>query len=212
MTPIEDQAKYWNKTWGDRIVGNKVSMNGQKIHIVINALWKRFYMAPMEKLDIGCGSGIHAANLAVYNPLWQYKWTGIDLAETGVSNARRCGLNAICGDFFTFDGNGKKYELFLLLDSLEHFEDPLSVGRKIKELASDRYIIFGNCPLYLGKGTFEAGVEFPINIWVLKQFMEEAGCLSMNHHIYGINGFPYILFEGSNQKVTGVKWFTKESW
>lgn len=209
MTPtIEQQSRYWNETWQGRIHDDGVDMNVGKLNILLHELVARPYLARMKKLDIGCGSGIHAHVLAKYNPYWKQRWTGIDLAQSGIDRAKnKYGLTAICGDIFNFDGNGNKYEAFLLLDSLEHFEERDKLGSKIKELAAPEYVIFGNIPLYLSVLHQEGGIEKPMDANVVKNFLFSAGCEGKTSvRVYGVNAFPYMLFEASNTGRDFSKW------
>jgi trans-aconitate methyltransferase len=152
----------------------------------------------MEKLDVGCGSGIHATRMAVFNPFWKLKWTGIDLADSGIALAQKHGMNAISGDFYEFDGAGKKYQVFLFLDSLEHFFDHERVAQKIIELADKEYIIIGNIPLY--KSQHGEACERDVDIAAFINFLKAANCavVEPHVHIYGIKGYPYMFFESSN--------------
>jgi len=205
MVPIDKQQEYWNGVWQGRIHENSVDMNHGKAKVVLKELCNRPYLAPMEKLDIGCGSGFHAIRLGAFNPLWKERWTGIDLAKSGIEYATQHGLKAFCQSVFDFDGNGKKYGAFLLLDSLEHFEDLPLLGSKIRELADTEYIIIGNVPLYTSAHE-DGGVEKPIDINILNKFLITAGCRFLSQNIYGILAWPYLFFEAFNTKRDYSKW------
>ena len=206
MPEIANQSLFWNSEWTRRTQGNNLQINGGKLKILLDALLRRYYYAPLEKLDIGCGTGIHAGYLGQYNPYWVMRWTGIDLAESGIARAKEIGLNAIQGNIYemTFD---KRFELFLLLDSLEHFEDHDALAEKVKELAADDYFIFGNCPLYHTEPKSKDGVEVPVDIQSISRFLSKAGCPYQENTVYGVNGFPYIMFEASNKERHFGRWF-----
>lgn len=207
MLPITELTPYWENTWNERIKDNSsVFMNAEKCIYLIQQLWSKAYLAPMEKLDIGCGTGIHAVRLALYNPLWKSKWTGIDLSQKAIAFAQAHELNAFCVSIFDFQGNGKKYSLFLLLDSLEHFEDRSRLAKKIRELADEEYLIIGNVPLYTSGHS--KGVERPITASDVKDFLAEAGCKGtlVLGQVYGIKGMPYLFFETSNTNRDFSRW------
>lgn len=195
---IEEQSKHWNSTWEKRIHGDNVAMNADKYRFIMKQLLIRPYLAPLEKLDVGCGTGIHAARMSVFNPLWKLRWTGVDLADSGIALAQNNGLNAISGDFYEFDGAGKKYQVFMFLDSLEHFFDHERLGRKIVELAAEEYIIIGNVPLYRSK--HGEVCERDVDAMAFIEFLKAAKCavVEPSVNIYGIKGYPYMFFETSN--------------
>lgn len=202
---IVEQERHWDETWKGRIDKNKISLNIDKYRYILKQLVMRPYLSIMEKLEIGCGTGIHANRMAVFNPLWRDRWTGIDLSEDAVSIANRNGMNAIHGDVYEFDGAGKKYEVFLFLDSLEHFFDHKRLAEKVVELAAKEYIIIGNIPLY--SSAHGEGVERPIGCMELIKFFVKTNCMRPpSVKVYGINGFPYMFFETSNTSKDYNKW------
>lgn len=207
LPDIAGQSDYWNKTWNNRIHDDgRVSMNAGKYRFLLGQLAARPYLAPMEKLDVGCGTGIHAARMAMFNPLWLSRWTGIDLSQDAITQAKSFGLNAIYGNIYEWDGAGKKYGVFLFLDTLEHFFDHQRLGEKIIELAAQEYIIIGNIPLYVSKHS--DACERPVDTFTLQKFFESAGCSKRKPtvYIYGINGLPYMFFETSNMERDYTKW------
>lgn len=203
---ITEQVDHWNGVWKGRIHGDSVAMNADKYRFLMKQLVIRPYLAPMEKLDIGCGSGIHATRMAVFNPYWKLKWTGIDLSSEGIAMAQRHGMNAINGDVYDFDGAGKKYQVFLFLDSLEHFFDHERLGRKVAELADKEYIIIGNIPLYASQHGEQC--EREVDCPTLVKFLKAANCVNMEPSvfIYGIKGYPYMFFETANTNAGYSKW------
>lgn len=198
--PLDLQAGYWEQEWAGRASSEKIKMNLGKVRVLINQLWSRAPYAVMEKLDIGCGTGVHAHILSRYSPYWKERWTGLDLSPVAVERAKGFGLNAKVQNFFEYDGDGKRYELFLLLDTMEHIDDHERLGSKIKELAYSEYVIFGNIPLYLSESQIEGHYERPMTIHTVKRFLSYAGCDGkFMFNVYGISGFPYMWFEGANK-------------
>ena len=194
---IKKETKYWHETWAGRIKPGKdggVAFNGEKFEILIKALWKRLEFIGLEKFEIGCGTGFHAQTMATLYPCWRTMWTGVDLAESAVEKAKSFGLNAEVANVYEYTSD-KKFELFLMLDTLEHFEHHDLLGAKIKELAAEKYMIFGNIPLYPSYPHEKGGYERPMNIHELAKFLRFAGFRSLSHRVFGAFGFPYMMFQ-----------------
>ncbi|GAG64345.1 unnamed protein product, partial [marine sediment metagenome] len=150
-------------------------------------------------LEIGCGTGIHAQYLASLYPCWRTMWTGIDLAESAIKRAQSFGLNAEVADIYTYESD-KKFEVFLLLDSLEHLENHDLLAQQIKKLAAERYTIFGNVPLYASSAHKEGAIEVSLDINTISKFLLDAGCSGhLKQRIYGVNGHPYMIFQITNE-------------
>ena len=203
---IKSETNYWHKTWEGRIRPGEtggVVVNAEKFQVIIKALWKRLEFIGREKFEIGCGTGIHAQYMAALYPCYKTMWTGVDLAESAIAKAKSFGLNAEVANIYEYTSD-KKYEVFLMLDSLEHFEDHERLAAKIKELAAEQYMIFGNVPMYESTLHHEGGFERPMDIHTLRYFLERAGFKSFKHRIFGSFGHPYMLFQGwstpTNQK------------
>ena len=204
---MDDQIKYWNNTWAKRIDPENpahIDMNRQKMHIVIKAIMERPYYIDSEKLEIGCGTGIHAALIATICPSYLLSWTGIDLSTTAIKSAKSMGLNAESGDIFTYDFE-KKFDSFIMLDSLEHVEDHFALAQRILQLASDPYSfrIFANIPIY---NDHNHQLEQDMDRNVVAKFCSYLGFKKFWQKIYGVFGYPYMMFEAS----TGDKEINRE--
>ncbi len=193
-TPKSFSKDYWEKTWRNRISRDKVTMNGEKFDFITSQLWQRTQYIGATKLDIGCGSGIHALRMKSLNPAWIKNWTGIDESKFAVDWGKSHGLNMICGDVITTEFDSK-FDLFLLLDVLEHIKSHELLAIKMKGIAKDKFSVFGNIPLYRSKHSEDYEIEMDIN--VLAKFLKDLGCKKFWHDIYGIKGYPYMLFEAS---------------
>jgi len=190
-------VEYWDEKWRQRIRGDSVILNLAKAHYLLRYLWKKIDWFPLEKLEVGCGSCYHAKIISNTCKEWLDKYTGIDLSPEAVKSAQRFGVNAIVADITTFESD-RKYELFIFMDVLEHIEDHKATAEAVRRLAADRYYIFGNVPLYRSKHETEGGFERPMNISVLSAFIKSCGIEAFTHHIYGIDGWPYMRFEACN--------------
>lgn len=192
-----NNKEYWDNTWQYRIRDEShVIMNGEKLDVVCSALVFSGY-EKLNKVDIGCGTGIHALRIKHHKPEWVENWTGFDLSESAIEWAKNNGLNAHCVDF-TKAQHKNKYDLFLFLDSLEHIEDENSLIETIIKSANDTFIIWGNVPLY--KSKHDGGFEREMDIEKICSFLKKCGCDKMKNHIYGIQGYPYMIFEGKGRK------------
>lgn len=186
-------TNYWDKTWGERIKDpHHVVLNGEKLKHLIKQLWLRPEYSIKEKLEIGCGSGIHAIRMRQYNPEWTNHWVGIDLSLKAADWGKNLGLNIIQGDIYThtFD---KKFDAFLFLDVLEHIQDHDGLAARLIEIGKEHFSILGNIPLY--RSEHSDSCERDIDINVLGRFLKNCGFTGFYHGIYGINGFPYMFFE-----------------
>lgn len=186
-------AKYWDDTWSQRIKDpHHVDMNGEKLKHLIKQLWMRPEYAIKDKLEIGCGTGIHTIRMRQYNPEWTKNWTGIDLSPKATEWGKNLGLNIIQGDIYThtFD---KKFDAFLFLDVLEHIKDHDRLAARLIEIGKEHFNILGNIPLY--RSEHSDHYERDIDINVLGKFLKNCGFDGFYHEIYGIKGFPYMFFE-----------------
>ena len=190
---ISDQASHWDKQWTERTI-NGLKMNVDKMSYIINEISKRPHYSKATILDIGCGSGIHAAIMASKYPSWSANWFGIDLSSKAVETARSFGLNAKVSNIYSFESD-LKFDAFLFLDVLEHIEDYTRLAKKIMSLANERYFIFGNIPLYSTSDHSNGGCEKSIGREELAQFLAMCGAKGFWQKIYGSFGFPYMIFE-----------------
>ncbi len=195
---MKEFSKYWDSQWHDRVKPNgNVVLNGDKFEYLKKALWERLEFIGKEKLEIGCGVGILASHMSTIYPCYKTMWTGIDLSEAAIKKAQSVGLNAEVADIYTYDP-GRKFKVFFFMDSLEHLLNHELLGERIKLLADDKYIIFGNVPLYTS--FHEGKYERPVDIDQLLKFLHYAGCYGKFwNKIYGIKARPYMLFEASNK-------------
>jgi 2-polyprenyl-3-methyl-5-hydroxy-6-metoxy-1,4-benzoquinol methylase len=187
-------VNYWDEAWEKRIGPYHPFMNFDKMAKMIYELTIRRHLYDMEKLDIGCGTGIHAMHLANINPRWKTRWTGIDLSDVATGFARKYGFNAICGDLFEHEFD-KKFQLFLMLDSLEHIMDHDRLAKRIVELGKKPFMLFANIPLYTPDSEHDKNYERPVSVGDVDKFTQAIGAEKFHPQVYGINGYPYMMFE-----------------
>ena len=193
----KSHLEYWEKEWRRReIPGGQLSNSG-KARKIVDYLWTRPDFIRLNKLEIGCGLCMHINTLSFNCREWGENYTGVDESEYAVKVAHKRGMNAICTNFLDYNTD-QRYSLFLFMDVLEHIQDHKAVAEKLKAIAGDEYHVFGNCPLYFTEhdnGCFER----PFDISVLLAFFKMAGITSYWHEIYGIRGYPYMMFAGTNK-------------
>jgi len=190
-----DDAQHWENEWTRRIGPNGTEFNTEKVDILCQELWSRPYLANLIKLDVGCGTGYHAASMAAIYPQWKDTYYGIDLSESAIKKAESYGLEAYATDIYDVNPDFlPDIETFMFLDVLEHIEDHERLAEKVKELAANKFMIFGNVPLYLTKSNFER----PIDVNDIGRFVAMCGIEKFSSTVYGVRGFPYLTFEAAN--------------
>lgn len=84
-------------------------------------------------LDVGCGDAFHLSLLRHFGkPGWRLE--GLDASERAVAAARRAGLCVHLGTAETTDLDRNAYDLILLIATLEHVENPLTLLRAATRL------------------------------------------------------------------------------
>ncbi|HEX6962111.1 MAG TPA: class I SAM-dependent methyltransferase, partial [Lacipirellula sp.] len=79
-------------------------------------------------LDLGCGDGFHLRLLKQHGrPAWRLE--GVDASERAVMAARDSGLEVHLGTVESAELEPHSYDLVLLIATIEHVENPLSVLR-----------------------------------------------------------------------------------
>jgi len=82
----------------------------------------------LDVLDVGCGSGVHGAEL---KRLYGHRVVGVDLSESSIQKAKGRLVEAYVADvtrpeLYPFP-DGRKFDLIMFSDVLEHLYDPLDV-------------------------------------------------------------------------------------
>ena len=187
---------YWDKLWTDRCsVGDNGELrNGEKAKYILEKLWMKPEYIHMKKLDIGCGTCFHVASLMEGAREWGENYMGIDLSSTAIEVANHRGFNAHVMDISEVTETG--FELFLLLDTLEHIEYHEVCANKIKEISAKHFAIYGNVPLYHSAHQIkDGGFEHKMDVHVVHKFIQMCGIENFYHKVYGIMGYPYMIFE-----------------
>jgi SAM-dependent methyltransferase len=200
---LSEETNYWDNQWRERIKPDIVERNRGKFDFLINELWKRPHYATLKKLDIGCGPAEHANEMEKLYSNWIHaadstvtRYTGLELSDYCIRiAASRFGISIEQENIYKYITH-EKYELFLLLDTFEHIEFPEKLAEKIKELAAEKFYIFGNIPLYHSDPSKKGGYEKPMDVNDVCKFLKACGIDKMWYQVYGINGYPYLVWEG----------------
>lgn len=97
----------------------------------------------LKVLDVGCGSGMHGAELA---RTLQHKVTGVDLSAPSIEKAKKRLAAAYVGDVtaperYPFFGR-ERFDILVFSDMLEHLSDPLDVlNRHLALLAPGGHVV-----------------------------------------------------------------------
>jgi SAM-dependent methyltransferase len=84
-------------------------------------------------LDVGCGDGFHLNLLRDFgNKSWQVE--GIDMSDHAVRAGREQGLTIHHGIVQTCELEQGTYDLALMIATIEHLDDPLTVLKAVKKL------------------------------------------------------------------------------
>lgn len=189
---------YWDKTWSERINGDgPISMNQGKARFICTKLWERPHYLPLMKLEIGCGPMFHAQELSQFYPDLKNTWYGMDTSTVALDRASSEGFHVIRKSIYDFETD-KKFSVFLFLDVLEHLDNHELVSQKVKKFATERFYVFGNIPLYQSEHEECGGYERPMSIKEIKNFVEMCNCIGFWARVYGINYWPYMVFEAWN--------------
>ncbi|HIH64450.1 MAG: hypothetical protein PWP32_1661 [Methanothermobacter sp.] len=155
--PIGDSYKY---LYDKKVIEKLISIMGTPdlhSHIRIKPLinfFKKNFKGDVKILEIGCGNGINAFELLKYNEKLFYH--GFDLNPDAISQARLLAnligcedrLKFYCDDAqrVNFDSLNIKFDLVLLMDILEHLQDPEKFLKNMDHLIKDDTLIAVSVP------------------------------------------------------------------
>ena len=187
-------VKYWDDQWKRRYHDHRVTTNTQRLDKIVNFLWHQPQWTDAPKLEIGCGTGIHAAKVGRLYRGWLDNYLGVDVSGEAVKICNDHGVRAVQDDFLSFaDQTSERFGLFLFFDVLEHMRCFQYVARAVRDIALPNYEVVGNIPLYRSG---HEGFERNMNINVLKAFFNGCGLEGqLWHEVYGCHGYPYMLFK-----------------
>jgi hypothetical protein len=190
----EKKIEYWENTWETVLdPDNPRGWNIKKMSRLIKEMSLRPHYAKLKKLEIGCGPGAHADIMGEIYTNWNDNWMGVDVSTLAVEHAQSLGLDARVAAAEKFQTD-ERFELFILLDVLEHIQERYELAENIARLAEENFFIFGNIPLFGSK--HPAYVEELLDGYKLGKFLRRAGCKHVWVHIWGANLNPFMMFEG----------------
>jgi len=194
-----EHVKYWDNFWGRHIEAEDVIIgNPERYKRIINFIWNRPQYFKLNKLDVGCGTCQYVFRIRNYTNHYVNvnNWRGVDLSKVAVKYAQSKGLRAKQADFLEWD-TPLKFECFTFWNSLEYFEDITRVAHKIDTLADKYFSVQGNVPLYKMKTNTDGSKRF-LDIRSMSAFWDRLGLFNREYEVYGIDGYPYLLFEANN--------------
>ena len=95
--------------------------------------WCRGLPEDARVLDVGCGDGFHLDLIRQYGQeTWQLE--GIDMSPAAAARAAEKGLLVHEGRVETLDLPRSSYDLVLIIQTIEHVEDPVATLRAVRSL------------------------------------------------------------------------------
>jgi len=88
---------------------------------------------PRRVLDVGCGNGRFLALLREFGPP-EWELVGIDLDASAVAECRSRGFQAHVGRVEEFANSGPGFDAVIMLQLIEHVEDPVAICRGVHAL------------------------------------------------------------------------------
>jgi 2-polyprenyl-6-hydroxyphenyl methylase / 3-demethylubiquinone-9 3-methyltransferase len=171
---------------------------------IVSEMMRRDFVKNIRVLDVGCGAGFLANELALHG----YGITGVDFSEPALEVARRHDSTGTvdyrCGNAYGMEFGDRTFDVVCAMDFLEHVDNPEQVVREISRVLKSGGLFF----FYTFNRGFLAwlivikGVEWfirntPPNMHSLQYFIKPAELRSMCRR----NGMKAILFRGLAPKV-----------
>lgn len=138
MVTNGQQAKIdgiYNKNYAGHRIDDFATNNMKKI---FDKIVEDYNITSGRILDVGCGSG------EFINIFKDSSFTakGIDISEDGIKACRQKGLDAVVGNYLSYDFDSK-FSVIAFWDVLEHLQNPTSfLDRALKLLENNGIVIF----------------------------------------------------------------------
>lgn len=111
---------------------------------ILIKVMKTFVPKGASVLDVGCGTGFILEKLK-----YDYDAHGLDHAEVAVNYCHERGLTSVKQGLLGEENfNGKKFQLILFLDVIEHIEDDFAIVSTAKQYLSERGIVMITVPAF----------------------------------------------------------------
>jgi 2-polyprenyl-6-hydroxyphenyl methylase / 3-demethylubiquinone-9 3-methyltransferase len=171
---------------------------------IVSEIKRRNFVGNIRILDLGCGAGFLANELAPQG----YEVTGVDASESALEVARRHDstgrVDYRCGNAYAMAFEDRMFDVVCAMDFLEHVENPEQVVREISRVLKTGGMFF----FYTFNRNFLSwlivikGVEWfirntPPNMHCLRYFIKPAELRRMCRG----NGLEVILCRGFAPKV-----------
>ncbi len=158
---------------------------------------KSFLNEDSRVLDIGCANGdflLELKKMGVRN------LKGIDFGLETVNRAQTAGIDAVQGDFDTYDFKGELFDIIVMTNFIEHVYDPVKTIKKCRSILTRGGVIAGETPnteswdYNLGR-RFWGGYHTPRHLFIFNEpSLRELACQT---------GF---IFEGIHNMVQPAHW------
>jgi 2-polyprenyl-3-methyl-5-hydroxy-6-metoxy-1,4-benzoquinol methylase len=156
-----------------------------------------------ELLEIGiggCECALVARNMG-------FNVFGIDINEKLVEYAgEKHGLNAEVHDFIKFEP-GKKWDIIIMGDVLEHVSDPVAAVRKVSELLADKGVFWISTPDFESEYTIKAGHVDPMRreSWHMNYFSYKSLAALLRRFGLEVKSKDISAHYNGSMEITAVK-------
>ncbi len=134
-------GEHWYTADADPVALLRAEARGRN-QWIISEIEKRFSDRNIRVLDIGCGAGFLANELALHG----YQVTGLDASEPTLEVARRHDLTGTvdycCGDAYTLEFGNGTFDVVLAMDFLEHVENPERIVQEASRVLKAHGLFF----------------------------------------------------------------------
>ncbi len=173
----------------------------------------------LKILDVGGGSGWLLNVIRSVSARVKFSQV-VDLNKDAESLAKQNGHEYFCGRIEEFE-TSQKFDFVLLLNLIEHVEDPLAILKKIENILSDQGVILIKTPNYdsldaeIYKNKYWGGLHCPRH-WVLfckesfTKLAEEASLkIKSFSYTQGAPFWAYSILSSLEKKKTGFNYCSK---
>ena len=161
----QSQREFWN-TWDKRYLqddtlGAQAIRRGQ----VVFSLLKELPLSNPNLIEIGCGNGWLAENLATVGPI-----TGVDISDQAIEEARKRVPNGTfhSGDALAIDLPSETFDVAITLETFSHVAQERFLDRIAEILKSNGYLILStqNRTVNMRRSTVAPPAKGQLRRWV----------------------------------------------
>ena len=156
-----------------------------------------------DVIDIGCGTGGFLEILAK-----DYKAVGTDTSELAIEYCQKRGLDVQRCTLDTFKKNGRKIQLAVMLDVVEHIENDSGVVRQVYDLLEPGGYFVASVPAYQWLWSAHDVIHMHYRRYTKRTFrdlLENVGFTSIKFSYFNTFLFPLAALKRLTQKNTDPK-------